>query len=224
MKGLTAATDRLISCGANLGGEFDGTALTFTDSFTTTRFPLSGTSLLDPDGNPVTSQQALHQHLHPAPHLNAAGLTTGTVLTRLGLSRFHIKRTQTSQYKPAWELKLELSTERPLRLCGVMTEAVTLHTYAADHRPSYGDSRHVRMPGERGWRSDSELPDKLRAQLIRVAALGLHSLLTPAAAHAAQVAETLKRVTAAEADVARAQAALSVLRDEYAHLTQPHTA
>lgn len=222
-------TTGLLAHALALGGEYDGEHLTFTDSFQTVRFTATATGhgLFTLGGIRISTQTELHQLLKPTPHLNEAGLTTGTLISRLGVLDFAVTRAQISERDPSWEFRVKLSTERPLCIHGLHVDSVSIHTCLGEQGHSlYGNSQHVLMGGTQKWRGGSELPDKFRRVLAGISQSALSALLTPAARHAAQRTETEARILKAQRILDAAQATLDQLRQELDHhnRTQPEAA
>lgn len=206
MDKLTAATEKLVALGVNhFGGEFDGAALTLTDTFGPLRLPVRGGRLTGPESEPVDTQRELTALLALArgTAVNAQGLTEGTLITSLGVLNFKVRRALVCSRPKTWSERIYLYAERPMRVAGLGLDAVALHR-AADPSDHYLVPLEVRMAGAQRWRSET-LPQGLSRVLLEVLETAFAALFTPEARHAARVLEIQERLDLMQRRLDRAQ-------------------
>lgn len=161
-----------------LGGELHDTALHLTDSFGTLTFTPHPRGLLDHSGTLITSRADLTRRCQRAGPINAAGLTHGTLLTRLGPATFHLS--EIHERLSGRTLRLSLRRTTPTRFGGVTYDEWNTTIYRNGPHFSSGTTT-VNRHG--GWLI--EIPDGIRQAIWDAVWGATVQIVTPTAAHAA---------------------------------------
>ena len=186
-----------------------GRGPTLTDSFGVRTFTAERTGLRDERGQLLTSRQALLRALRPAAHLNAPGLTSGTICTALGPVPFEIHFDRAARHPQATAHRVSLTLNRPWMFANTWFDDLHLTQYDAPGC-HFTPCESVTQTGERHHEPSPALRTFLRTLGQDVCG----ALLTPAAQIQAQRTELAARLSAAREAARQAQAIAERLEAE----------